>query len=137
LRRETGTATNDEIMAYDLEGTLKEIYETKSFGTKGFTKREFVVTVSNGPEDKWPQHVKLVAVKDHCQKLDLFRPGQRVKVSFDLRGSEWQGKYFTDLQAFRIEEQRGGGGAAPGPDNFDEPPPGYGDAFQAGDDIPF
>ena len=39
-------------MAYDLTGTIKVIQEAQTFGAKGFTKREFVVTVKEG---KYPQ----------------------------------------------------------------------------------
>jgi single-strand DNA-binding protein len=131
-------------MAYELEGSIKEVYETKTFA-KGFTKREFVVTTSTGPEDRYPQHVKLGVVKDKCSLLDRFRAGQKVKVSFDIRGSEYQGKYFTDLQAWRVEEVAGGSQADASPEddytNFDEPSPGHGSGSGAGagsmDDIPF
>jgi single-strand DNA-binding protein len=95
-------------MAYELEGTLKEVFETKTFG-KGFTKREFVVTVTRGPDDRYPQHVKLSVIKDKVSLLDRFKSGQRVKVTFDIRGSENAGRYFTDLQAWKIDAAEGGG----------------------------
>ncbi len=95
-------------MAYELEGTLKEIFETRTFG-KGFTKREFVVTVTRGPDDRYPQHIKLSLVKDKVTLLDRFKTGQRVKVAFDLRGNESNGRYFTDLQAWKIDASEGGG----------------------------
>ncbi len=122
-------------MAYELEGTLKEVFETKTFA-KGFTKREFVVTLTNGENDKWPQHVKLQCVKEKCDLLDRFKPGQKVKVAFDLRGSEYQGKYFTDLQAWKVEAQGAAPAQAGGNNDYplEEPPPGYG---EEGDDIPF
>jgi hypothetical protein len=103
-------------MAYELEGTLKEIFETRAVGAKGFTKREFVVTVSRGADDRYPQHVKLTLVKDKCSLLDKFQRGQRVKVHFDLRGSEYQGKYYTDLQAWKIDVS--GGTTSEPPDDF-------------------
>jgi hypothetical protein len=95
-------------MAYELEGTLKEVFAARTFG-KGFTKREFIITTSKGPEDRYPQHIKLSFVKDRCSLLDRYKPGQRVKVSFELRGSEYNGKYFTELQAWRIEPAGGDG----------------------------
>jgi hypothetical protein len=96
-------------MSYELEGALKEVFETKTFG-KGFTKREFVVTTSKGPDDRYPQHIKLTLIKDKVTLLDRFRPGQRLKVTFDLRGSESNGRYYTDLQAWKLENAEGGGG---------------------------
>ncbi|MGI8605315.1 MAG: DUF3127 domain-containing protein [Verrucomicrobiales bacterium] len=121
-------------MAYELEGTLKEVFEPRTFG-KGFTKREFVVTTSKGPDDRYPQHIKLTVVKDKCSLLDRFKAGQRVKISFDLRGSEYNGKYFTELQAWKIDTA---GAAKAGNERAaqdDEPPQGYGD--ERGDGIPF
>src|SRR5690606_35452988 len=34
--------------------------------------------------------------------LDRYAPGQRVKVGFDLRGGEHNGRYYVNLQAWRI-----------------------------------
>ena len=41
-------------MAYQLNGTIKLIYDTQTFPS-GFSKREFVVTT----DDKFPQDIKL------------------------------------------------------------------------------
>jgi hypothetical protein len=102
-------------MAYELEGTLKEVFETKTFG-KGFTKREFVITSSKGPDDRYPQHIKLTLIKDKVTIVDRFKPGQRLKVTFDIRGNESNGRYYVDLQAWKIETSEGGGGGAGGGD---------------------
>ena len=60
----------------------------------GFTKREFVVT----SEDMYPQDIKFELLKEKCGLLDSYNVGDGVKVSFNIRGSLWQGKYFTNLQ---------------------------------------
>ena len=100
-------------MAYELEGTLKEVFETKTFG-KGFTKREFVVTSSKGPDDRYPQHIKLTLIKEKVNLLDRYRPGQRLKVTFDIRGNESNGRYYVELQAWKLEPAEGGGGGGGG-----------------------
>jgi len=100
-------------MAYELEGTLKEVFETKTFG-KGFTKREFVITSSKGPDDRYPQHIKLTLIKDKVSLVDRYKPGQRLKVTFDIRGNESNGRYYVDLQAWKIEPSDGGGSSASG-----------------------
>lgn len=94
-------------MAYELEGTLKEVFETKTFG-KGFTKREFVITSSKGPDDRYPQHIKLTLIKDKVNLVDRYKPGQRLKITFDIRGNESNGRYYVDLQAWKIEAGEGG-----------------------------
>lgn len=91
---------------YTLEGYVKHIGTTQTFG-QGFTKREIAVTVSKGSDDKYPQHIKLTLVKDKVALADQIELGQRVRVSFDLRGNEHNGRYYTDLQAWKIEAENG------------------------------
>lgn len=85
--------------AYDLEGSIKLLEETRTFKS-GFTKREFVVTTD---DDKYPQDVKFECVRDRISQLDGLAPGQRVKVSFDIRGNEYNGRYFVNLNAWKVE----------------------------------
>ena len=107
------------MASYDLTGTVKCIMDQQTFDS-GFTKREFVVTT---PDDRYPQDIKFECVKDRCSLLDTISEGQRVKVTFDLRGNEYNGRYFVNLTAWRIEQADADEGA---PD----------DAFPPMDDIP-
>ena len=91
-------------MSYELEGNIKLIGETASYGAKGFTKRELVVTTS---ADRFPQDIKLEIVKEKTSLLDAYRVGQAVKVSFDLRGGEYNGKHFVNLTGWKIEASDG------------------------------
>jgi hypothetical protein len=116
-------------MAYELEGTLKEVFETKTFG-KGFTKREFVITSSKGPDDRYPQHIKLTLIKDKVTIVDRFKPGQRLKVTFDIRGNESNGRYYVDLQAWKIEGSEGGGGGGGGGDRYSAGRSGGGESYE-------
>ncbi len=86
-------------MAYELTGSVKLIMDTMTFDS-GFSKREFVVTT---PDDRFPQDIKLECVKDKCALLDRIGIGQEVKVTFDLRGNEYNDRYFVNLTAWRIE----------------------------------
>lgn len=86
-------------MSYELEGTIKAIFDTQTFG-KGFTKREAVVTTAS---DRFPQDIKVEFVKDKVGLLDRFQVGQKVKVTFDLRGGEYNGRYYVSLSAWRIQ----------------------------------
>jgi len=92
---------------YEAAGKIKVIQETQSFAS-GFTKREFVVTTAN---DKYPQDLKFEIVKDKCSLLDAFEVGQEVQVSFDIRGNEYNGKYFVNLSCWKIQAANG----SPGP----------------------
>jgi hypothetical protein len=95
---------------YEAAGKIKVINETQSFPS-GFTKREFVVTTA----DKYPQDLKFEIVKDKCSLLDAFEPGQDVQVTFDIRGNEYNGKYFVNLSCWKIQASDGGSPAASRP----------------------
>ena len=84
-------------MALELKGKIKVINPTETFGS-GFTKREFVITTA----EQYPQDVKFEVVKDKCDTLDSYRVGQEVAVQFNVRGNEYNGKYYVSLQAWKI-----------------------------------
>ncbi len=64
-----------------------------------FKKREFVVETT----EQYPQKIKLELTQDKCDILDTYKEGDVLKVSFNLRGSVWQEKYYVNLQAWRIQ----------------------------------
>jgi single-strand DNA-binding protein len=86
-------------MAYQLKGKIKLIMDLQTFPS-GFTKREVVVTTS---EDRYPQDIKLDCLKEKTELLDNLNPGDPVVVHFDLRGREYNGRYFNDLTVWKIE----------------------------------
>ena len=88
----------------EIQGKIKLIGETQTFGSNGFRKRELVVTT----EEQYPQHLMVEFVQDKSDLLDNYQVGQMVKISINLRGREWvspQGetKYFNSIQGWRIE----------------------------------
>lgn len=88
----------------EVQGKIKMIGETQTFGGNGFRKREVVLTT----EEQYPQHIMVEFVQDKSDLLNNYQVGQNVKVSINLRGREWvnpQGetKYFNSIQGWRIE----------------------------------
>ena len=88
----------------ELQGKIKVIGETNTFGASGFRKREVVVTT----DEKYPQHIMVEFTQDKCDILNNYQVGQSVKIAINLRGREWvnpQGetKYFNSIQAWKIE----------------------------------
>lgn len=88
----------------EVQGKIKMIGETQTFGSNGFRKREIVVTT----EEQYPQHIMVEFVQDKTDLLNNYNVGQNVKISINLKGREWvspQGetKYFNTLQGWRIE----------------------------------
>jgi uncharacterized protein Veg len=88
----------------EVQGKIKMIGDTATFGNNGFRKREVVVTT----EEQYPQHIMVEFVQDKTDLLNSYQVGQNVKISINLRGREWvnpQGetKYFNSIQGWRIE----------------------------------
>lgn len=126
-------------MSYELKGRIKRIMEQQRFDS-GFFKQEFVVTT----EEQYPQDIKLELVKEKTEQLKSFKEGDQVVARFDLRGSEWQGKFFVNLVAWKLEAPGATqASAAPSYGSTPPPPPPMptgGDADFAGDDsddLPF
>lgn len=113
----------------EVQGRIKLIGETQTFGNNGFRKREVVVTT----EEQYPQHLMIEFVQDKTDLLNSYQVGQQVKVSINLRGREWvnpQGetKYFNSIQGWRIE-------ALENEASGDVPPVPPADAFEPAGDL--
>lgn len=93
----------------EVTGILKVKYDTQQVSDK-FKKRDFVMTIE--PGSPYPQHVTFQLTQDKVSLVDNFNVGDEMKVSFNLRGREWnspQGetKYFNTIDAWRIERTGG------------------------------
>lgn len=137
-------------MTNTLSGTIVEISATQvrtaTSSGKEFKTREFVITfndVVNGVESQYPNYAKFQLVQDKCAVLDSYRQGDKITVSYNIKGSKYinkEGKeaYITNLQAWRIE-RNGATPQAPEP----QAPTGYlpnpvtPPANQPIDDLPF
>ena len=97
-------------MSYEVVGKLIKKYDMES-KTGTFHTRDFVIEI----EGRYPEYPKFQLVQDRCSIIDAFQEGDIIQVSFDLRGREWQGKYFTNLNAWRIVPADGEPHKAPAP----------------------
>lgn len=118
------------MAAYEMEGTVKLIDKEMTFPS-GFSKREFVITTA---DDRFPQDIKFECLKDKTALLDKIKEGQTIKVTFDIQGREYNGKYFHNLVAWKLADAAAGGAA---PAAGDEPPFDENDAFVDDSDIQF
>jgi hypothetical protein len=120
-------------MSFEVEGKLVKKFETEK-KKDTFQTREFVLLDES---TQYPQYIKFQLVQDRCEIIDNLSEGTNVKVYFDLRGREWQGKYFTNLQAWRVEAvgQESKPRAAAG--DFPSTPPMTSDEGTSYDDLPF
>jgi hypothetical protein len=80
-----------------LTGTIKVIGDTQEFDS-GFKKRQFVITT---PGD-YEQDIALEFFRDKCDVLNKYKVGDSVDVWFNVTGNEYNGKYYVNLNAWRI-----------------------------------
>ena len=87
-------------MSFEIAGKVVKIFDIES-KTDSFQARDFVIESAN---DRYPQMIKFQLTQDRCSIVDNCKEGDELKVYFDLRGREWNGKYFTNLNAWKVEQ---------------------------------
>ena len=85
-------------MSFEIKGKIKVLFDRQDFPS-GFFKRDFVITTN----DQYPQDIKFGALKERVEQLDGLSVDDEVTVKFDIRGREYNGNYYVDLNAWRIE----------------------------------
>jgi hypothetical protein len=122
-------------MSFEVEGRLHKKFDTEN-KTDSFQAREFVIEIDGGG---YPQFIKFQLVQDRCALVDAYEVGATIKVHFDLRGREWNEKYFTNLNAWRIENGATAQASATPPPVEEGGFPSAGDepSVAADDDLPF
>ena len=85
-----------------IKGAIKLINPIKVISDK-FSVREFVVTT---PDAKYPQDILFQTVNDKMAVLESLGVGQQVEVSYNVRGREFNGRYYNTLDAWKIEVTR-------------------------------
>ena len=80
-----------------LKGKVTLVKDIQNISDK-FQKREFVIET----EDQYPQLVQFELTQDKCSLLDSSYEGKSIEVFFNIRGREWNDKYFVNLQAWRV-----------------------------------
>ena len=85
-------------MSFEIKGKIKVLFDRQDFPS-GFFKRDFVITTN----DQYPQDIKFGALKERVEQLDGLSVDDEVTVKFDVKGREYNGNYYVDLNAWRIE----------------------------------
>ena len=108
-------------MALELEGRIVRKLGVQS-GTSArgaWSKQEFVFEYQEG---NFPTQVCMnVWGEDKVRELDKYQVGDKVKISFNLSSREYNGRWYTDVRAWRIEPA----GAAPQQPGYAQPASGY------------
>jgi hypothetical protein len=82
----------------NITGSIKLIGDTSEYGASKFRKREFVLTTPG----EYPQDIKLELYQDDCNLIDQYIAGDDIEANYNVRGNEYNGKYYVNLQAWRL-----------------------------------
>lgn len=130
-------------MSYELTGKLIAKYDTVQ-RTETFKVREFAVEKTDEINGRTiTNYIKFQSVQDKTTIIDRVNIGDEIKVYFNIKGTKWEkeGKtsYFTNLDAWRIEQLlKPGSGEAKTDNEFIEPLDTFSSAPpDAVDDLPF
>jgi hypothetical protein len=80
-------------------------------------KQEFIVETAG----QYPKQICMSAWGDRIDQFALTE-GEVVTVSIDLESREYNGRWYTDVRAWRVARDQPGG-EAPSPGREEEPPP--------------
>lgn len=89
-------------MALELEGTLRQKLGVQS-GTSArgqWAKQEFILEYPDG--NFTAQACFTAWGQDKVAELDKYQVGDRIKVSFNLKAREYNGRWYNDLQIWRL-----------------------------------
>ena len=85
-----------------IKGAVKLINEVKVISDR-FSVREFVITTL---DPKYPQDILFQAVNDKMDMVTPLRKAQVVEVSFNLRGREFNGRYYNTLDVWKVTHDK-------------------------------
>ena len=110
-------------MALELEGRIVRKLGVQS-GTSArgaWSKQEFVFEYQEG---NFPTQVCMnVWGEDKVKELARYQVGDKVKVSFNLSSREYNGRWYSDIRAWRIEPAGQASQVAPPPPSAPMPSP--------------
>ena len=116
-----GLETGDGPLELKIAGRVVQILEEQSGeGRNGpWRKQDFVIET----EGDYPAKVCITQWGDDIEKFAV-QEGERLTAHIDIRSREYNGRWYTDVKAWRVAPAGGGAApdGAPEPPSFDEPP---------------
>ena len=127
-------------MALEIVGKLQQLLPLQSgTGSRGeWTKQDFVIETV----EQYPKKVCVSAWGDKAKDLDGIKPGETLKISVNIESREFNGRWYTDVRAWRIERENSSQQGAPSQNTGMPIPPAADDYTDFGsaeevDDLPF
>jgi len=81
-------------------GKIIVIGNEEIVGSAGTFKKRLLVVET---DEQYKQKIPIDFVQDKCSLLDNYAVGNDVKVGINIRGNEYNSKYYVSLNGWRIE----------------------------------
>ena len=110
-------------MALELEGTLRQkmLVQSGASARGQWMKQEFILEY---PDGNFTAQAFFTAFgQDKVAELDKYQVGDRIRVSFNVKSREFNGRWYNDLQIWRIAPASQAAPAAPAAASAPVPPP--------------
>ena len=101
-------------MSLQVKGKIQQILKPESGVSRAgneWKKQEFIIET----EEQFPKKICFTLFNDKTSLVDGLSAGEEVEVSFNVESREYNGKWFHNINAWKIEK--------PATDNLPEPPP--------------
>lgn len=85
----------------ELQGKIIVKGGVQTVGSNNFEKQLLVIET----DEQYPQKIGIDFVQGKGILMDDFLIGEKVKVSVNVRGQEYNGKYYVSFQGWKIEKQ--------------------------------
>jgi len=120
-------------MDLKITGRVLQILDEQSGESRNgpWRKQDFILET----EGQYPKQVCVTQWGDNIESFGI-RQGETVTATIDIQSREYNGRWYTDVKAWRVERPESGGGAG-APDTADEPWPASAPGDAGDDDLPF
>jgi hypothetical protein len=124
------------MMSFKVKGKILQVLpEQKGTSQRGeWKKQDFVIETT---DDQFAKKICFTLFNDKTSSLENVKPNMEVEVSFSIESREYNQKWYTNVNAFRVESIKEGNnqGMSPPPYNEADIPPLAGN--EENDDLPF
>ena len=118
-------------MDITITGKVTRVLDVQSGKSKNgeWRKQDFIIET----EGKYPKPVCITQWGDDIEGFAL-QEGERVTAHVDIQSREYNGRWYTDVKAWKVTRDGGAAEAGPPAADADEP---WGDPLAADSDLPF
>ena len=121
-------------MELQITGTVSQVLpEQTGEGRNGpWRKQEFILDTGGD----YPKQICMVQWGDNIDQSNV-QMGETITAHIDIQSREYNGRWYTDVKAWRVERPQGQEGGAPPAAGGNEPWPDQEPASSGDDDLPF